>query len=571
MTRIVNIALLAIFMVLAGCDQPNEVTIDVSDVITLDQTNFHDQIKNYPTIMVMFYANWCPHSQKLEPEFEIAASILKDESVELAKVDASKPENEHLAIEFDIKSYPTLILFQNGDKTPYKSGRTSHDIVDFVRKQLGPAIKTIESYDDYELLIKRSSITVVGMFTAGCALESRAFNVVAEVLRDEFTFATVEDDHVKVQISEDDDIYHEDIIMVRHFEPKVIRFDMKLLTTPLPNEGTASGDEMDPDERDFSELSFNAREAQNLANWIRTNSFPTVAEIDQSNYERYVERGIPMIWLALDTGNTNKHLYTSILEEVALKYINTFSFLIVDNTKYNVHLEALGLTQFPAVSIQDSSERYVLDEDLPITVEVIDEFLAKYQSGELQPAWKSQPIPALVFDEHGIESLVGKSFKSRVIDSGRDYLIQFYTPWCPQCQELEAIWQTLAGIMTSEKENVRIARFDISENDIPVKEFPRVQGYPTILFVSGSDALNPVEFIDRERTVSELSNFLRTHAKDRYKVPMTTEELLETVNEISSFMPAAEDLAKTDAKVAAKVESVRGGLLKLLEQLESIQ
>ena len=59
------------------------------DVIVLTDVSFDKEIQNSKDIWyVEFYAPWCGHCQKLEPEYNEAASKLKGQ-VKLAKVDAT--------------------------------------------------------------------------------------------------------------------------------------------------------------------------------------------------------------------------------------------------------------------------------------------------------------------------------------------------------------------------------------------------------------------------------------------------------------------------------------------------
>lgn len=102
-------------------------------IITLTDNNFKDVLKKSNNLLVMFYAPWCSHCTKLKPPFsEASQRVLNDKIGALGVVDATVHEN--LAREYDIKGFPTLKLFQNGNfKTDYNGKRTAEDIYNFMK------------------------------------------------------------------------------------------------------------------------------------------------------------------------------------------------------------------------------------------------------------------------------------------------------------------------------------------------------------------------------------------------------------------------------------------------------
>jgi len=70
---------------------PNEAVTpssDVpSDVVDLDAETFASFTTENPISLVEFFAPWCGHCKSLAPEYEEAATTLKEKGIKLAKID----------------------------------------------------------------------------------------------------------------------------------------------------------------------------------------------------------------------------------------------------------------------------------------------------------------------------------------------------------------------------------------------------------------------------------------------------------------------------------------------------
>lgn len=98
-------------------------------------------------------------------QYEKAASILSsnDPPVILAKVDANEEKNRELASQFQVQGFPTIKILRNGGKVvqDYKGPREADGIVDYLKKQSGPATAEIKSADDASALIGKNKVVIV--------------------------------------------------------------------------------------------------------------------------------------------------------------------------------------------------------------------------------------------------------------------------------------------------------------------------------------------------------------------------------------------------------------------------
>jgi protein disulfide-isomerase-like protein len=89
--------------------------------------------------MVLFHADWCGHCKKFMPTWDSLSSKWNDsqKNVKLMKVDCGKPaENEahaELMKKYNIKGYPTILVFENGNFTEYEGARSEADIETFLK------------------------------------------------------------------------------------------------------------------------------------------------------------------------------------------------------------------------------------------------------------------------------------------------------------------------------------------------------------------------------------------------------------------------------------------------------
>lgn len=100
--------------------------------------NLEDTLAGEEKCLVLFYAEWCGHCEKLMPEWNEAANEINDmeSGVKLMKVECGKPqENEShkmLMSKYSIQGYPTIKYFVNGEAKDYDGERSKDGIKSFL-------------------------------------------------------------------------------------------------------------------------------------------------------------------------------------------------------------------------------------------------------------------------------------------------------------------------------------------------------------------------------------------------------------------------------------------------------
>ncbi|KAG0556187.1 hypothetical protein KC19_11G033200 [Ceratodon purpureus] len=463
---------------------------DEKDVVVLGGKDFADFVATNPYVLAEFYAPWCGHCQSLTPEYARAATALKDSGVVLAKVDAT--QHAELAQEHGVEGYPTLFFFVNGEKRSYGGGRTSEEIISWVKKRTGPAVRILKSASDADEALDFEDPIAVAYVENVEGADAEEFIAVARV-----------EDGVEFHMTADAEIAKKfgltkkapALVLLKKQSEKVAHFDgsfekraisVFVVENKLPL--------VIPFNRETASVIFESEVTKQLLLFANPEEFEKV----RPNYE--------------EAAKSFKNKITFVLIDLADEEVATpvLDFFALDNEKTRL----LGFIS------EEGSGKYLYEGDFG--VDSIKQFSEKFLAGELTPFRKSQKAPEE--NDGPVKIVVSSTFDEIVLDESKDVIIEVYAPWCGHCQSLEPEYNKL-GEALKNISSIVIAKMDGTKNE---HERLKIEGYPTILFFPAGDKSAEPASLDTERTAAGFIRYLSTNAKIPFVAPEVEEPPLES-------------------------------------------
>jgi len=112
-----------------------------NDVKVAVAKNFDELVtKSEKDVLVEFYAPWCGHCKKLAPIYDELGEAMRDENVEIVKMDATAND---VPPQFDVRGFPTIFWLPKGSKTPtsYNGGREKDDFIKYIAENASEELK----------------------------------------------------------------------------------------------------------------------------------------------------------------------------------------------------------------------------------------------------------------------------------------------------------------------------------------------------------------------------------------------------------------------------------------------
>lgn len=456
------------------------------------------------------FAPWCGHCKALAPEYETAATALKEKDIPLVKVDCT--EEADLCQEYGVEGYPTLKVFRGLDNiSPYGGQRKADSLISYMTKQNLPAVSDVTkaTLDEFKTADK---VVLVAYFAADDKASNETFTTVANSLRDSYLFGATND----AALAKAEGVKQPGLVLYKSFD----------------------------DGKDVFTETFDVDSIKEFAKVAAT---PLVGEVGPETYSDYMASGLPLAYIFAETPEEREELAKE-LKPLALKHKGVINFATIDAEAFGQHANNLNLKPgiWPAFAIQrtEKNEKYPYDQDAKITEKDIGAFVDDFLSGKAEPSIKSEPIPET--NDGPVTVIVAKNYKDIVIDNDKDVLVEFYAPWCGHCKALAPKYEELGQLYASGdlSKHVTIAKVDATANDVP----DEIQGFPTIKLFPAGKKDSPVDYAG-SRTVEDLAKFIEENGT--HKVAVAVAEAAEAVSEKAAEQAAAAtDKAKEGAEAA---------------------
>lgn len=264
----------------------------------------------------------------------------------------------------------------------------------------------------------------------------------------------------------------------------------------------------DEDKRKFDSVTVSSKDVteDGIKKFLDAERFPLIDEIGPENYRDYMDRGLPLVWVAIDPADADgRAKILGDLKAYTVEFKGKLSFTYVDGIQYEGHISNLGIKKTPGLVIVDGNEKYLFDGDVS-SADDQKAFFEKYGKGELSPFLKTEDVPE--GNDGVVTVLVGSTFKEIVWNPKADVLVEFYAPWCGHCKKLSPEYEKL-GEEFKDRDDVVIAKMDSTANDNPSED---ISGFPTLVFYpradSAADSEKNKEKYEGARTADGMIKFM---------------------------------------------------------------
>eukprot|EP01083_Nonionella_stella_P134654 409632_1 len=539
--------ILSTFLISIVLFSPNALTEEFypkgGHVIPLTADTFDEVVRvdEHKPVLVEFYAPWCGHCKNMKPEYISAAKKLQGVAT-FAAVDMADDANGPLSSRFDVKGFPTLMLFMGKNAPiPYNNARQTDQFVKFITGKLtGKFVEKVTS-DNQDAFLTKSGPKVL-LFSEKSSPAS-LYKSLSVDFREQFKFgqnnvAKGKELSGKFGVSEfpaliiipeaKEGVESKALPFPGSLKPMAIR---RFLKKFLGHEVTSARVKRLHDQSCLAAVCMAGRpcvmlitnaEAEHGQKALetleevaegRSDGLFKYAVLDGVEHEDYVKQvfDLSLDYTRLVVFNYKKKVYASYMGNFDQSSIDSFITGMMTGRQRSVKII---LDTFPTLK-GDTKKCEVKETGKPKS--------AKPKSTPKKDKKKRKPF------KDAVVTLTDKNFDDTIRGSDLPVMVEFYAPWCGHCKHLEPEWKKAADNL---KGMVVFAKVDATQEQSLGQRF-QVKGYPTIKYFTAGKREGDLVSLSSDYQGPRSSKALKAHAinmlsvGDAYLVQSTT--ILEKV------------------------------------------
>lgn len=338
---------------------------------------FKNTIKNNDVVVVMFYASWCSISKRLQTPFNELYAELAPKGIVLAKVDTI--EEPDLYWQFDIKGFPTFVLFKDGEQLFYEGEPEIADIKEFIETNAVNSVAILNPQVFYDLDMTAQPLAVEFFDDSGAAADKSGSG---SSVSSTFDFACKK-------------------FKFPHCFGSNSKEFADMLGVPIPSHVIIK--EYAATHRPVTEsIAFTTEtfaDSAGLLTWMKNNAFPPLVEHSEKNqnlifFNQRPGFDIHAILFVKNKKNDENRAVLDIYEEVAKTYMNKLVFTFADGSATTDRVEDLMIDtevsedSFPTIVLIHSATKSIkffkLESGVEITEASLTQWLDKFFKKELK-------------------------------------------------------------------------------------------------------------------------------------------------------------------------------------------
>ena len=494
-----------------------------ANILELNQENWEETVSQNEYLFVLFYKKNSKRSEEVLTEMEQSASSAENKKVTFGLVEKDESGLDTILSNFNLKSFPKVILFYMGQPIEYENGLLLENFNFFLKMKQENRIIELKSHKEFEeFRKKKETVTFIGDTSSKYSpIEKRQKHENKKYSA--FIYASkYYDDVIFAECASDDCLEAFEnfgglISVYNGFHNEISNLD-----------------------------SFSTKQLINFVNEKTTKIYP---ELDEPTSKVIFIGYSTGIFLFLDKQNEEQKINIFPFYRAARNLKKAIHLVVADYSteigSQAVDILKLKFADLPKVFIIDcrTEEIQLFRMDREITEENIFEFAKNWGLNKLNPLVFSEEIPTK--QTFPILTVVGKNYKELVIESSQDFLIYYFSEKCEACKRFEKIYRKVANAIIKEYQDlILFGKINGEINDV---ERVSILAYPSIIFYLKGNKENPIKYELNDFEIGNLVEFIAHSMKGEIDLGKIIHNI-QTQEEENTLNTAKADNSLSDSK-----------------------